>query len=154
MTSYPTFDIPKFLDVHLVMILITIVVVIAYAVIFFIYAHNTRTTIFPSGKKVVKRPSDTLPATALTLAVIGLFAAVGVFFAAPTYNDWLMSSKIEKDYNAKVITITKDHSVAVAANGAVYPCKIGSDDQKTYSLMCEIREGRMPLDWVMKNNAK
>lgn len=155
MTSYPTFDIPKFLDVHLVVILIAIAVVVAYAVIFFIYAHNTKTVIFPiTGKRVTKRPSDVLPATALTLAIVGLFAVAAVYFLAPTYNDGLMSAKIEKDYNVKVVTMTKDHSVAVAANGTVYPCTIGSDDQKSYALMCDIRDGKMPLDWVMKNSAK
>lgn len=155
MTSYPTFDIPKFLDVHLVVILIAIAVVVAYAVIFFIYAHNTKTVIFPiSGKRVTKRPSDILPATALTLAVIGIFAVVAVYLFAPTYNDWLMSAKIEKDYGVDVLAMTKNHTVTAAANGFPYSCSIGSDDQKTYSLICEIPGGRMPLDWVMKNNVK
>lgn len=154
MIQYPTFDIPKFLDIHFAVVLIGIVAVVLSGVLFFIYAHNTKTVIFPSGRKVVKRPSDALPATSLTISIFAIIAISAVYFFSPAYNDRLMSAAIEKDYNVKVLTITKSHSVAVATNDAVYSCSINSADQKKYSVLCRIAAGNMPLDWVMKNKVR
>lgn len=157
MINYPTFDIPKFLDVYLVYILIVIVAVVSSAILFFIYAHNTKTVISPvSGKKIVyKRPSDAIPATSLTISILGIFAILAVFFVSPIYNSNLMSTKIAKDYNVNVLVITKDHKVTVADGaGSVYTCKISSKDQTKYSLICAIPGGNMPLDWVIANKDK
>lgn len=157
MINYPTFDIPKFLDVRSVDLLIAIVAVVLSAVLFFIYAHNTKTVVSPvSGKKVVyKRPSDALPATSLTISLLGIIAILAVFFGAPIYNNNLMSAKIAQDYNVNVLAMTKDHKVTVADGaGSVYSCKIGSNDQIRYSLLCAIPGGNMPLDWVIANKDK
>jgi heme/copper-type cytochrome/quinol oxidase subunit 2 len=155
MINYPTFDIPTFLDIRLIVILIGITAVVSFAVLYFVYAHNTKTIISPTtGKKWIKRPSDALPATSLTISIIGIFAVVALYFFAPLYNDWLMSTKIEKDYNVNVLAMTKTHNVTATADGSLYPCSISSGDQKKYSLICEIPGGRMSLDWIMKNKAK
>lgn len=157
MINYATFDIPKFMDVHVVDLLIGIAGVVSFAVLFFIYAHNTKTVISPiTGKRIVyKRPSDALPATSLTISILGIAAILAVQFAAPMYNDNLMSAKIAKDYNVSVLAMTKTHNVTVAdAAGSVHSCTIGSDDQIKYSLMCAIPGGNMPLDWIMDNKGK
>lgn len=157
MISYATFDIPKFLDVHLVDLLIAIAAVVSFAVLFFIYAHNTKTVISPiTGKKTVyKRPSDALPAISLTISILGIAAILAVQFAAPLYNDNLMSTTIAKDYNVNVLAMNKNHNVTVAGPaGSVYSCKIGSDDQIKYSVMCAIPGGNMPLDWILENKDK
>jgi hypothetical protein len=157
MINYATFDIPKFLDVRSVDILIAITAVVSFAVLFFIYAHNTKTIISPTtGKKVVyKRPSDALPAISLTISILGIAALLIAQFATPLYNDNLMSAKISKDYNVSILAMTKTHNVTVAdAAGSVHSCTIGSNDQIKYSLMCAIPGGNMPLDWIMENKGK
>jgi hypothetical protein len=157
MINYPTFDIPKFLDVYLVNLLIVVVAVVSSAILFFIYAHNTKTAISPiTGKKIVyKRPSDALPAISLTISILGIAAILAVFFASPMYNKNLMSAKIAEDYNVNVLAMTKDHNVTVADGaGSVYSCKISSKDQIKYSLICAIPGGNMPLDWVLANKNK
>lgn len=157
MISYATFDIPKFLDVRSVDLLIAIVAVVSFAVLFFIYAHNTKTVVSPlTGKKIVyKRPSDALPAISLTISIIGIFAIVALYFAAPYYNNNLMAAQITDDYNVNVLALTNDHNVTVAdPAGSVYSCTISSADQIKYSLICAIPGGNMPLDWVMENKGK
>lgn len=156
MITYPTFDIPKFLDVHVVDLLIAIAGVVSFAVLFFIYAHNTKTVISPiTGKKVVyKRPSDALPAISLTISLLGIFAIVALYFIGPIYNDHLMADAITKDYNVSVLALTNNHNVTVAAAGSVYSCTIGSNDQIKYGVMCPIPGGIMPLDWIIANKDK
>lgn len=155
MINYP-FDLPKFLDVHLVYLLVAIVAVVASAILFFIYAHNTKTVISPiTGKKIVyKRPSDALPAISLTISILGMIAVAAAYFFTPIYNDHLMADAIEKDYKVSVLTTAKNHNVTVAAAGSVYSCTIGSADQIKYNVMCTIPGGYMPLDWVIANKDK
>jgi hypothetical protein len=157
MINYLTFDIPRFLDIHSVSLWVGIAAVVSFAVLFFIYAHNTKTLISPlTGKKIVyKRPSDALPAIALTLSLLGIVAIVTAYFVAPTYNRHLMAAEIAKDYNVNVLAMTENHKVTVAAaDGSVHSCTIGSDDQIKYSLICAIPGGNMPLDWIMESKNK
>lgn len=137
-----SFSMPALIDIKLTIAIIAAAMTLLFAILY--------ATDFKNRKK--KNRSIARASTAFYFMLVGIAAVVGLTFFGQTYNDNVFSQTVSKDYNVQVLTVNTNYAVTVIVKESILECTSGSDDGKTYAVLCHTSNGSfLPLDEIVRN---
>lgn len=136
MEDYLTFSLPHLLNTRYIILEIAAVPILLMIIMFILWKRN---------------PKVGFARAATAFLMIGMALIPVAYFGVPVYNRVLLQNTVADDYGVKVTGMTNDSELVVMMKGKPYPCSINSKDQKSYYVLCEIKEGTVLLNDLAKN---